>query len=156
MKVQFFANHCDTSTSDIASDLSTIFDELACKLESDYGGTIEHLWIDFELSEMSIKAFGTLPKPFRFQKRVSGASRLGLPAIPDSYNVGHYSVRPDFDILKSNSKEQNVKYSIELIYQSTELLYEKKKRLAGFDVDKFRRKFKSASQEIGIELNDAL
>lgn len=91
MKVGFHANVCDQSTSYISRALYKPFKELAAILEADYGGIIEHLWIDIELIERERKALN-----FRFQKRVSGYSRLGLPAIPDNFNVGHYSVKTRF------------------------------------------------------------
>ena len=108
MKVLINANIYDSNKVELAKELSREFSKISEQLTGDYGGTIENLWIDLELSEMSFLAFGKPPKPFRYQKRVSGASRMGLPAVPDSYNVGHYSVRPDFEFLKENTTEKTL------------------------------------------------
>lgn len=58
---------------------------------------MEHLWIDFQLNRGH--AAGRAPFPFRFQKRASGRDRLTSIDNPGYQNVGHYSVRPDFDLL---------------------------------------------------------
>ena len=55
MKVQLLTSDCDTSTLVVAADLCTFFNVLACKIEDDYDGKMDHLWIDFELSEMKMK-----------------------------------------------------------------------------------------------------
>jgi len=101
LKVGFYANVCDQSTSYVAKALYKPFKELGLMLEADYGGVIEHLWIDIELIERESKVWN-----FHFQKRVSGHSCFGLPAIPYSINVGHYSVKPDFQVLLSLNSEQ--------------------------------------------------
>jgi hypothetical protein len=154
MKLIISASECDTSTLKIAEALRLVFQKFEDQLSGNYDGVIEHLWIDLELSEMSFKAFGKPPKPFRFQKRVSGAGHMGLSAIPDSYNVGHYSVRPDFEILKKNTIEQSVSYIIGLIYQSTEMLLDKQKRLSGFNAVDFRDKFLSVAISLGFNIGD--
>ena len=153
MKVGIQANRYDRPNMKIAKALQPVFRNLADRLSGEYGGIIEHLWIDFELSEMTIETFGKPPKPFRFQKRVSGHSRFGLPAIPDSYNVGHYSVCPDFDKLREYSINQCIEYGVRLIYESTEVLIEKQKRLGGFDASKFREHFKFLIKDLGFDLN---
>jgi hypothetical protein len=103
---------------------------------------------------MSAQVFGKPPKAFRFQKRVSGASRMGLPAIPDSFNVGHYSVRPDFEMIKQNTIEQSIHYIIGLVYKSTEALFPKQKKLGGFDVSSFRNDFLFACTKLGFTVNN--
>ena len=108
MKVLINANTLGSKKVGLGKQLRPEFSKIAVHYSGDYGGSIENLWIDLELSEMSIPAFGKPPKPFRYQKRVSGASRMGLPAVPDSYNVGHYSVRPDFEFLKENTTEKTL------------------------------------------------
>jgi hypothetical protein len=105
MKVGIHANIVDVDTSDVADALGPVFDTLSRTLESDYGGSIEHLWIDLELLELAFKPDGGPRYPFRFQKRVSGRSRFGLPPSPDSFNVGHFSVRPDIALLVSLPEE---------------------------------------------------
>ena len=150
------ANICDSSTVELAKELRREFSKIAEQLSGDYGGSIENLWIDLELSEMSMLAFGKPPKPFRYQKRVSGAPRMGLPAIPDSYNVGHYSVRPDFEFIKKNTIEQNINYIVGLIYNSTEVLLSKQKKLGGFDAARFRDAFFSACVSLGYRIHDEI
>ncbi|MDF1640282.1 hypothetical protein [Thalassolituus oleivorans] len=156
MKVLINANICDSNKVGLAKELRPEFSKIAEKLTGDYGGSIENLWIDLELSEMSILAFGKPPKPFRYQKRVSGASRMGLPAVPDYYNVGHYSVRPDFEFLKENTTEQNINYIVSLIYNSTEVLLSKQKKLGGFDATRFRDTFFSACVILGYKINNEI
>lgn len=150
------ANVCDSSTVELAKELRREFSKIAEQLSGDYGGSIENLWIDLELSEMRMLAFGKPPKLFRYQKRVSGASRMRLPAVPDSYNVGHYSVRPDFEFIKKNTIEQNINYIVGLIYNSTEVLLSKQKKLGGFDATKFRDAFSSACVSLGYRIHDEI
>jgi len=156
MEVQLNANQCDSSTAKLAEELREVLSNIVEKLSGNYGGEIEHLWIDIELSEMSVQVFGKPPKAFRYQKRVSGASRMGLPAIPDSFNVGHYSVRPDFELLKKNTTEQSIHYIVGLVYKSTEALFSKQKKLGGFDVSSFRNDLLSACTKLGFTINNEL
>ena len=51
MKVGIHANVCDTDTQKIAFSLHEPFTVLGSALEGDYGGVMEHLWIDLELIE---------------------------------------------------------------------------------------------------------
>jgi len=120
MKVGIHANMCDSDTQQIAFSLHEPFRALGNALEGEYGGTMEHLWIDLELIEDSCKADGTERHPFRFQKRVAGRSYFGLPPSDDKFNVGHYSVRPDFQLLKVLGARETVSYVLSLIYQSTD------------------------------------
>ena len=156
METLINANICDSSTVKLAEELRLVFSKIVEQLTGDYGGTIENLWIDLELSEMSVLAFGKPPKPFRYQKRVSGASRMGLPAIPDSFNVGHYSVRPDFEVLNQNTIEHSVSYIVGLVYKSTEVLLSKQKKLGGFDASSFRDDLSSVCTNLGFNINDEI
>src|SRR5439155_221770 len=92
MEVSLNANMCDQATQRIAKILRDAFETIEKDLSKAYGGTIQHLWIDFELIQSH--AEGRRPFPFRFQKRVGGSiSKLtGLPT-PVCENVGHYRVR---------------------------------------------------------------
>ncbi|NYE59602.1 hypothetical protein FHW58_000754 [Duganella sp. 1224] len=125
-------------------------------LEGDYGGAMEHLWIDLELIEYWSKPDGTPRHPFRFQKRVSGRSHFGLPPIDDKYNVGHYSVRPDFSLLTSLNSEEVVPYVLSLIYASTAGLADKKKRIGEFDLPRFQRHYREECSRLGYALNVVL
>lgn len=154
MEVGIHANICDQTTSHVAAALRIPFEEMGKLLCGDYGGTMEHLWIDLELLESRAGTHGKSRFPFRFQKRVSGHSRLGLPAIPDWFNVGHYSVTPDFKVIASLPTEQLVPYVLSLIYNSTSVLLEKQKKLGGFDAVLFRSKFRHACESFGCEIPD--
>lgn len=153
MEVGIHANVCDQSTSHVAKALRGPFAELGARLSGDYGGVMEHLWIDLELVESRAKEDGKSRFPFRFQKRVSGHSRLGLPAIPDRFNAGHYSVRPDFRVITSLPNEPLIQYVLSLIYDSTSLLIEKHKKLGGFNATLFRSNFVQACKSLGYEVS---
>jgi len=129
--------------------------QLSDLLSGDFGGAMEHLWIDFELNEAHAER--RPPFPFRFQKRVSGRSSLvGLP-IPDSFNVGHYSVRPDFHRVRTLPPDALVGYAFALLFRSTEALVGKQKKLAGFDALAFREHFRAVWLKLAPgQLCDAL
>ncbi len=142
LEVTFTANMTDSDyTSKIATIINKHIGNLENDLHKDYGGSMEHLWIDFQLIE-DHKTY-----PFRFQKRV---------AIPTSftefysYNVGHYSVKPDFVKLQMLSSEEEIcSYVFELLYKSTKILEEKQNKLEGFNVTAFRLDFLSACKKQG-------
>jgi len=142
LKVSFTANMTDSDYgSKIAKVINKHISSLENELHKDYGGCMEHLWINFQLIE-SHKTY-----PFRFQKRVE---------IPDSftefysYNVGHYTVRPDFEKLQRLASEEEIcSYAFELLYKSTQILEEKQKKLEGFNVKAFRLDFLSACKKLG-------
>ena len=148
MNVAIHANICDYKTEKIMNQLADPFDVLGKKLSQNYGGVMEHLWIDFELSSMSTKH--SKPFGFRFQKRVSGKSQMIGIDYPDYYNVGHYSVRPNFK--KLHKAKDVVQYSLQIIYESTEVLIEKYKRLKGFDALLFRSEFVKHCNRIGYDI----
>src|SRR4051812_45227258 len=141
MEVALHANMCDSTTERIAGALHAPFRAISKELSKDYGGSMKHLWIDFEL----IEAHAERPPPcsFRFQKRVGGSSPDKLTGLPRTVheNVGHYGVRPDFQELRSIPLDSVVSYVLSLIYASTSVLIEKQKKLAGFDAEKFRSEF---------------
>ena len=152
MKVLINANVYDADTRHIALALREAFATLEPSLSGDYGGVIEHLWIDIELLGYFASSDGKPKHSFRFQKRVSGRSHFGLPATEDSFNVGHYSVRPDFQLLNSMSVDQAVPYLLSLIYKSTELLIEKQKKLGGFHAESFRANFLGGCKKLGYDV----
>jgi hypothetical protein len=156
MEVSLNANMCDQATDRIADILRDAFDTIEKELSKDYGGTIKHLWIDFELIQHYAKR--RPPFPFRFQKKVGGSiNRLTGLLDPVCENVGHYSVRPDFEKLLRIPLESVPSYALSLIYASTSVLIEKQKKLGGFDAERFRADFLSACSERGYEVhyNDA-
>lgn len=157
METRFHANMCDTSTRHVASAMRAPFKSLGESLTGDYGGTIEHLWIDLELIESHARPDGSCKHPFRFQKRVSGRSHFGLPPAPDHFNVAHYSVRPDFAAFASLPGEQLLPYVLSIIYDSTAVLLDKQKKLGGFNAVLFRERFLGACERLGYRIGgDAL
>jgi hypothetical protein len=148
MNTKLNVNLCDETTLKIMETLRKPFKEMEEWLSQDYDGTMENLWIDFELSQ--IVSDQQPPFKFRFQKRISGKSNLSGIEFPDSYNVGHYSIRPNFEEI---FKVENViTYSLNLIYESTEILIEKQKRLGGFDAFKFRAEFLKGCTKFGYKI----
>ena len=142
MKVQLSAHMVDASTADVGSALRPIFERLGRELSGEYGGVMEHLWIDLELIESHARQDGTPQHRFRFAKRVSGGRPpFGLPPLPDWFNVGHYSVRPDFKRIASLPEQEAIEYALSLLYDSTEVLLSKQKKLGGFDAALFRERF---------------
>jgi hypothetical protein len=154
MEVGLHANMCDQATRGISKALSVPFTELSALLEGDYGGVMEHLWIDLELIKSHSRPDGRARFPFRFAKRVSGRSHFGLPPSPDKFNVGHYSVRPDFQLIASLPLSEAVVYALSLIYDSTRVLIDKQKRLGGFDASSFRRNFLAGCRKVGYEISE--
>lgn len=152
MQVAINANICDQETRKICDSLHQPFETLSKYLSQEYGGDIENLWIDFEL--VSDFAERRPPYPFRYQKRVSGRSNLTGIDFPDSFNVGHYGVRPDFAVLLQ--VPDVVAYALQLIYDSTSVLISKQKKLGGFDAQKFRSAFLQGCNGLGYNLSSSV
>lgn len=152
MEVGIHANMSDQGTIKVAEALRPIFSELSERLKGEYGGQIEHLWIDLELIASHAKADGKPRHPFRFQKRVSGRSHFGLPPVPDQFNVGHFSVRPDFVLITSLPTEHMISYVLSLIYNATTVLLDKQKKLGGFNGELFRNNFLGVCQNLGYRI----
>ena len=157
MEVSLNANTSDSDTERVRKVLYDVFQVIQKDITKDYGGTMQHLWIDFEL--IPSWAERRPPFRFRFQKKVGGSiCRLtGLPT-PLCEHVGHYSVRPDFQKLLGLPLESVPSYALGLIYASTSVLLERQKKLGGFDAQKFRRDFLASCRERGYEIvhhNDA-
>jgi hypothetical protein len=152
MEFALHANICDLETQRIAKVLREAFDPIAKDVHNDYGGTMQHLWIDFELVESHAER--RKPFPFRFQKKVGGGIfKITGTRTPVHENVGHYSVRPDFQRLKLLPLESVAAYALSLVYASTSVLIEKQKRLGGFDAQKFRSDFASSCKAHGHEVD---
>jgi hypothetical protein len=152
MELSLHANRCDQATRKIADTLHQPFRTIGAALSGDYGGTMKHLWIDFELihSHCELRP----PQAFRLQKKVGGG-RCHLTGLQTSVseNVGHYSVRPDFDILLSLPLDAVVSYALSLIYDSTVVLIAKQKKLGGFDATAFRSDFRAFCASVGYKLS---
>lgn len=82
-------------------------------------------------------------------KRLSGRSRFGLPSVPDQFNVGHFSVRPNFARLLALPVEQAIPYLLALIHETSSLLLAKQKKLGGFDAVLFRARFVEECARLG-------
>lgn len=152
MKVSFHANMCDQATGKIAATLHPIFKSIGSAVSRGYGGTMNHLWIDFELIRSHCER--RPPRSFRFQKKVGGGvfHLTGLKTEVNE-NVGHYSVRPDFDMLLALPLDTVPSYALGLIYDSTAQLISKQKKLGGFDAAQFREAFLQACAERGYPLD---
>jgi len=149
MQVSLNANKCDQATERIAEIIRAAFETIEKDVSNDYGGTMQHLWIDFELIQTHAELRPSWP--FRFQKRVGGSvQRLtGLPA-PVYENVGHYAISPDFRRLLNTPLDSVANYALSLIYESTSVLVEKQKKLGGFDAQQFRQAFVASCRKHGF------
>ena len=145
LKVSFHANIVDEHTEKVSGAVKNRFDLLETELYHDYGGSMEYLWIDIELVESILKKRDSWP--FRFQKRVDNPASY---TEFYSYNVGHYSVKPDFEKLGGLLSEESIcSYIFELLYESTQILVDKQKKLDGFNATAFRTDFLSACEKLG-------
>ncbi len=151
LKVGFHANMMDSKTKHVTDIIDKPFEVLSEKLSNDYGGNMEHLWIDLELIERHLA--DRMPHSFRFQKRVT-LSGFGLPGKEYKYNVGHYSVAPDFEKLKSLPEELICDYILRLVYESTQVLVDKKKKLDDFKSEQFRKDFIAVCEELGYSIKE--
>lgn len=151
LKVSFHANMVDNNTQKVVEILREPFEQLGRKLSNDYGGSMEHLWIDLALIESHLGDGKTLP--FRFQKRVT-LSGFGLPGKEFKYNVGHYNVVPDFEKLKVLPNELICDYIFGLIYESTQVLVDKQKKLDNLKAEQFRLDFIAVCKELGYSVKE--
>lgn len=141
LQVEFYANIYENKYKKVSYALDGILPKIKHSLCQDYGGTMEHLWVDLLLVEHR------KPFNFRFQKRVNDGDFY--------YNVGHYTAVPDFKLLDTLNDENEIRqYVLTVFYQSTKILEKKSKQLGGFNAKKFREEFKSACQALGFILND--
>ena len=80
----------DQGSEYLAAAVQQHLEVASAHLSRDYGGVMEHLWIELQMSP--VEADKGPPRPFRFQRRVSiagPAKRLTLPPPPsDPTNVG--------------------------------------------------------------------
>lgn len=152
MKVRISAHIVEPEFEKIGQGLRKTFIILCERLEGDYGGVMEHLWIDFELAKTFARPDGKPKFSFRFAKRVSGRSHFGLPALPDSFNVGHFSVRPDFDFLLTLTDAESISYCLSLVYNELNMLKHKEKKLEGFNSELLRNRFHDECLSLGYKL----
>jgi hypothetical protein len=145
MRVSIGAAETDQGMFHITEGVWPHLDRLSAALTGEYGGPMEHLWIELEL--VPGRADQREPLPFRFQKRVAPRGRdLRLLGATEQFNVGHFSVRPDFFELARISLPHVPCYLMRLVYEATRTL-EKRRQLKGFDVQAFRQRFAQYLEE---------
>lgn len=143
-----YANRCDMETAELLQLLHEPLELISDELSNDYGGTMDHLWIEFQL----VDNYG--PFSFRFQKKVGGKTPDRLTGIvPGTFeNVGHYSVLPDIAELMYVPRESVIDYVLQSLYRSTAVLVDKQKRLGDFDTDRFRSDFLAVCKNHGYDM----
>ena len=153
MNVQIAAPKFDQGTEHVAKLIRPHLDKLSQVLSGEYGGTMDHLWIDLELCPWEDDARD--PWPFRFQKRVTPPRDLRELGAKVHFNVGHFSVRPDYFELAHIPMTDVVCHLMRLIYDATRTL-ETRKQIGNFDVHAFRNKFADFIAEGGCAANKPL
>ncbi len=148
MQVQINAAKHDQGTEHIAEVVRPTLEALSLRLSGEYGGPMEHLWIDFELCPSD--ADHRPAWNFRFQKRVAPPRELAAFKPPHYLNVGHYSVRPDYFVLAQTDLQRIPAYVAGLLYESTRALNGRRRTLGAFDVDLFRTRFEQALRELSL------
>ena len=133
MQTRFDIPRTDQGVELVTERLHEPLQTLSLLMCGDYGGDMEHLWVDMEISP-SHADLRPEPWPFRFQKRMAQGSLIDN-SREHLNNVGHYSFRPD---LLNVPLEQVVSYALNELYESTAILERCSTRLTGFDVEKFR------------------
>jgi hypothetical protein len=143
MEVVISAPNQDQGTAHIAEAIRAPLRRLSEALSGqNFGGNIEHLWIELEL--VPGDADHRQPWNFRFQKRVAPRPIVSGLGKAEYHNVGHYSVRPDYFALAKIAPENVNRYLIDLIYESTAVLEKKRRQLGAFDAAAFRSSFLQA------------
>ncbi len=145
---KIYSNIVEESTEKVAKIIRKPSKILEKKLSKDYGGNMESLWISIELVKSYIEKGKTYK--FRFQKRVNEDYSGGKDYY---YNVGKYSVIPDFRKLEELPNELICDYIFGLIYDFTKILVEKSKKLNGFNARKFSSDFLKYCNEMGYLLS---
>eukprot|EP00456_Euglypha_rotunda_P072592 TRINITY_DN65765_c0_g1_i2.p1 TRINITY_DN65765_c0_g1~~TRINITY_DN65765_c0_g1_i2.p1 ORF type:complete len:173 (-),score=13.86 TRINITY_DN65765_c0_g1_i2:65-583(-) len=136
MLVSISVSRQDQGTAHIADLVREPLDKISAAVSGEYGGIMDHLFIDLELSPVSADFRPVWS--FRFQKRVSPRPLVaGLPKV-EYHNVGHYSVRPDYFALAEVAPDGIARYLMDRIYESTSVLEAKQTRLGGFNAAAFR------------------
>ncbi|WP_146216610.1 hypothetical protein [Sinimarinibacterium flocculans] len=146
MKVVISAPKRDQGTAHIAEAMHAPLRQLSAAVSGEYGGNIEHLWVELEL--VPSDADRRSAWSFRFQKRVSPRSLAAELPKAEYHNVGHYSVRPDYFALAAVAPEKVSRYLMELIYESTAVLEKRQKQLGGFNVEGFRVQMRQAIEAV--------
>lgn len=147
MEVVISAPKQDQGTAHIAEAMHASLRQLSAAVSGEYGGCMEHLWVELEL--VPSDADQRSPWSFRFQKRVSPRPlAAGLPKT-EYHNVGHYSVRPDYFALAAVAPEDISRHLMNLVYESTAVLEKRQKQLGAFNVERFRVQMRQAIEAMG-------
>lgn len=150
MDVLIGASKSDLGTEHLAALVRPHLDELSSSLSGDYGGPVVHLWIDLELCPGDA---GMRPAfPFRLQKRVRTPTELRSLGDEQFFNVGNYSVRPDYFELARIPLDDMPCCLMTLLYESTRSLCGKR-QLKDFDVESFLRRFAGVPAARGCTKN---
>ena len=148
----------DQGSEYLAAAVQQHLEVASAHLSRDYGGVMEHLWIELQMSP--VEADKGPPRPFRFQRRVSiagPAKRLTLPPPPaDPTNVGHFSIQPDYFKLAEVPLDNVPVFLLELVYDESVVLEKKSRRLGGFDAKSFRRDLLEHIASIGRKTQEKL
>jgi hypothetical protein len=143
MRVSIGVPKIDQGIELVAKQLERPLHTLSENLSREYGGEIEHLLIDVELSPAHADERPE-PWPLRFQKKVNPPKTLpsGLD-MPPLRNVAHYSFRPN---LINVPAERLIGDVLAQLYASTEVLTRKAAKFPGFRAQDFRE---AVAREIG-------
>lgn len=145
MEVRIAVSAIDQGTEHIYWPIKQHLDTASRVLSGDYGAGLDHLWIDLDLSPIRTDHRPTWS--FRFQRRVHSKPLVkGIPIEP-SYNVGHYSVCPDFFALARVPPEQLPSHVLSLIYDSTAVLESRQRSFPEFETHRFRQSFREYLDE---------
>jgi len=141
MDVLVSAPKSDQGTEQVATLIRPHLEALSSALSGNYGGSMAHLWIALELcpGDADVRP----PFPFRLQKRVRTPREVRVLGDREFFNVGSYSVRPDYFELARVPLHEVPCYLMTLLYESTKGLHGKR-QLNGFDVEAFRSRFEQA------------
>jgi hypothetical protein len=115
----------------------------------DYGGPMEHLWIEVEIYEYGMNVPDRPPWPFRFQKRVAPRLPSGLGPANVHTNVGHYGVRPIAEDMRADSAVVAARQVLRVVLKSTDCLRDKR-QIRGFDVARFQSDLFAAFERFGL------
>lgn len=150
MDVLISASKNDQGTEHLADLVRPHLHALTSTLSGEYGGPMNHLWIDLELCPGDADhrpAFA-----FRFQKRVVMPREFRALGTPEFFNVGRYSVRPEYFELARVPLDDVRCYLLRLVFDSTQSLA-RKRQLKGFDLGLFRQRFAAALTAQGCAQN---
>lgn len=152
MKCGIYVGATDEDTAAIAGAAWPVLEAAGERLSRDYGGVMEHLWIDIGLCATLAEL--SPPHGFRFQRRVSlknSRKAFGLPELhdrPDPTNVGHFSVYPDFEKLGTMNVADAPAYLLEIVHGASVVLEARARKLGGFDARAFRRDLQHIVHEL--------